>query len=613
MQYNVSRKLMGLIFTGLTILLTACGEQTTINKVQPPVDTGKVQNSVQDTKSDIKIDETTPGDVKTTTDSSEVAFSQQKKLDTDKVLASYKVDMMKAVSKYPDVIWEDVAYYYSFYDVGQIKAAPYQGQRLLTLSIGCDGPCGSDTIERFAWDEKSGELTWLEALSSVGWESDTFAVLQKNKDSKFTVKALNIPNTLMLPDGKNAITLSTMGADIRKTLQDETPNANGETVGSFVNIGKVAFHDTKWGDIYFARTPENAGCLFLVTPDGVINSYTYDSGLQDVNNARSIKWNDGSDQTVVVSSEYSPLVTGCGIGNSCYLTEKVTEDQLVEAGKATNGMLIYVAKDTKQNKLSDGAAYSGDPNATLNRTFNTYMDMYPYKSDEDKKSQPKLSYADFVKAKAVIYWRDPFGRFSALVRNEAKPAAECGKPVIYLYPEKTIAVDVKVGIDTFTKTVPDYGNNGWNVIAKPNGELKNLADGLVYPYLFWEGTSKTQVALNGGFVVEKKDLQAFLTDSLAKLGLNEKESADFREFWVPKMEAADAPYFQVSFMGTSDFNKVAPLTISPKPDTLIRVFMYYQPLAEKIEMPVQKLTALDRKGFTVIEWGGTSSEAWQIK
>jgi hypothetical protein len=69
-------------------------------------------------------------------------------------------------------------------------------------------------------------------------------------------------------------------------------------------------------------------------------------------------------------------------------------------------------------------------------------------------------------------------------------------------------------------------------------------------------------------------------------------------------------YFFVSFVGTRDFNKVAPLKISPAPDTLIRVFMYYMPLNKPLRTEKQDLKTIDRNGFTVVEWGGTSSVPW---
>ena len=49
----------------------------------------------------------------------------------------------------------------------------------------------------------------------------------------------------------------------------------------------------------------------------------------------------------------------------------------------------------------------------------------------------------------------------------------------------------------------------------------------------------------------------------------------------------------------------ARLSIHPEPDTVIRVFMAYKPLENYQEIPVQFLTAPERSGFTVVEWGGS--------
>jgi hypothetical protein len=52
-------------------------------------------------------------------------------------------------------------------------------------------------------------------------------------------------------------------------------------------------------------------------------------------------------------------------------------------------------------------------------------------------------------------------------------------------------------------------------------------------------------------------------------------------------------------------NKFAPMNISPIPDTLIRVFLDWTPLAENdLNIQSETLTHIDRKGFTVVEWGG---------
>jgi hypothetical protein len=84
--------------------------------------------------------------------------------------------------------------------------------------------------------------------------------------------------------------------------------------------------------------------------------------------------------------------------------------------------------------------------------------------------------------------------------------------------------------------------------------------------------------------------------------LNAVETKDFIEFWEPRMQGS--PYYKVSFHGTQTMNELAPLTITPTPDTVIRVLMDFRPLAKKISIPEQRLGHIPRNGFTVLEWGG---------
>ncbi len=65
-----------------------------------------------------------------------------------------------------------------------------------------------------------------------------------------------------------------------------------------------------------------------------------------------------------------------------------------------------------------------------------------------------------------------------------------------------------------------------------------------------------------------------------------------------------SPYYFVTFLGTSEMNKIAPLTISPKPDTVIRILMDFSPLAKPIKVDGYNIKTPARNGFTVVEWGG---------
>lgn len=174
------------------------------------------------------------------------------------------------------------------------------------------------------------------------------------------------------------------------------------------------------------------------------------------------------------------------------------------------------------------------------------------------------------------------------------------KPVIYLYPMEETSVSVQLDYKgTLTHTWPLY-ENGWIVTAKPDGTLTDKT-GRSYPYLFWEGESDTVYDTSRGFCVEGKDSKAFLQNTLTKLGLNETEAAEFMDFWLPHLEAN--LFNRICFQGAI-YDESAPLTITPKPDTLIRVFMVFTPLQAPIELPPQTLDAPARHGFTVVEWGG---------
>src|SRR3989338_10825010 len=223
--------------------------------------------------------------------------------------------------------------------------------------------------------------------------------------------------------------------------------------------------------------------------------------------------------------------------------------------------------------------------------------------DETLQEEPLVSLQEFIQGNDFFFIQLDNGQYLPVKTPDLESSAECGKPVIYLYPEKNSLVNVQVGIDRFTETIPTYGLFGWMVYARPNGLLTNLSDQKQYPYLFFEGYSEKNIPLVDSWTLEIDRIEAELPKVLQGLGLNEKETADFLEFWIPKILEEKLPYIEFSFVPQDMMDQVAPLKISPKPDTVIRVFMVYRPTSEP-GSSAPHYTARERKGFTVIEWGG---------
>lgn len=188
------------------------------------------------------------------------------------------------------------------------------------------------------------------------------------------------------------------------------------------------------------------------------------------------------------------------------------------------------------------------------------------------------------------------------VKESNCPQDVAYKPIIYLYPESETSVTVKVDNPNYlTVSYPKY-NNGWKVLAKPNGDLYD-ENGRYYYGLYWEGSNHKASVKEDGFVVSGEDSLEFLQEKLAVLGLNEREADEFIIYWLPKLEKNKYNY--IRFETKEEIDSYMSLDINPNPDTVIRVFMDYKPLDEKIDVIPQELTTLERVGFTVVEWGGS--------
>ena len=211
----------------------------------------------------------------------------------------------------------------------------------------------------------------------------------------------------------------------------------------------------------------------------------------------------------------------------------------------------------------------------------------------------------YILSSTEIMYVQPIDKTILLI-NPSVITPTVDKPVIYLYPETDTDVEVKINIKGEHPFLYPAYNDGWKCQASPNGDL-TFGDE-VYNYLFWESNQFDHLQttnLDEGFMVEGMDAVSFLEDKLSQAGFTSKEKADFITFWGPLIQKNTLNFVRFEFNETCD--KFAELNISPKPDHVFRMYIFFSPINEKFEVTEQKIERINREGFTVLEWGGQKS------
>jgi hypothetical protein len=86
------------------------------------------------------------------------------------------------------------------------------------------------------------------------------------------------------------------------------------------------------------------------------------------------------------------------------------------------------------------------------------------------------------------------------------------------------------------------------------------------------------------------------------MGLIPREYNDFITYWAPEMSRNE--YNLITF-STEQYEDIAPLDITPEPDSVLRVHMVYKPIDAPINVKPQQLEPFERIGFVAVEWGGS--------
>ncbi len=474
---------------------------------------------------------------------------------------------------------------FAFKKIGTIKGGTRDGDMVLLASIPCDGMCTWPIAARLIVDSRARKIL---ALTTYGFSKEYLKNFTGALDGiELRPASSLVPIYAYLQDAQD-ITLQGMEMPKQVSFKGGThilvqpAYSDVEQFNLITTIDAKPFTSTADGrQVYQSK---DRSCLYLLRPDHSYARYELVMPFMKDGKIPQITWTDKTLNTV---DYIFTDAGGCGARN-CYATRPASEvkkdERLVQAGMTSNNEPIYTIKNIQDPELK--AFYE------TNKYYN--------KPDG---SQGTYTIEEMLAARPIFYWQDPFGQWVRFTSMKFAPMAECGKPVVYLYPEKNTDVRVSVGLKgEMTKSEPEHGKTGWSVVAQPDGYVINKADGKTYPNLFWEGTGVDYKTPTQGFVIKGAETDAWLTKTLAIIGFTERESAEFREFWVPRMPKT--PYVFVTFVSQAYFDRDAPLRITPRPDHVFRVFMEYRGLDAPASVEPLTLPKITRDGFTVVEWGG---------
>ncbi len=480
------------------------------------------------------------------------------------------------------------------YKKGTVKSGKFAGYNIYSLQTNIDGMCfgrclhgtillASDkgaelyvvmsTDGAYTQPEYFGYDGYLMPVKVYNWlKTNSTAALAQVKINNL----INYPDTMQLADGKLVFRLENY---------DSTPMSQCDLDSC---LGEKHIATSKQGDAFFSyNSPQGIdteGALYIYNELGMPFAYgSLIDGIESDLNSGRIQWNNEYEQKDTKYLPYRPG-SGCGWHNAIDLLSQkdLNVSDLIVVGKTSDGESVYVPKDPKNNQDV----------------------LFAYDGWMQYETQEKPSFDEFLKdhPTPVFYWQDVLGRWVRYTEYATHPLGECGKPVIYLYPETTTNVSVKLpNFIQVTVSDPAYPQAGWNVIANPDGSLIYPADGKTYGSLFWEGIGAGYARPEQGWVIKDGEQENFLAEILPKYGLNTREAQEFMDFWLSEMQGAK--YYRISFL-TDLWDSAAPLYVTPAPDTNIRIFMDWQKIDAPRQISPPDVVTPERKGFTLVEWGG---------
>ncbi|KAF4610257.1 hypothetical protein D9613_010308 [Agrocybe pediades] len=171
-----------------------------------------------------------------------------------------------------------------------------------------------------------------------------------------------------------------------------------------------------------------------------------------------------------------------------------------------------------------------------------------------------------------------------------------GKPVIYIFSPSPIEASVKLSLapqwdfSAIYPVVPIEKPIGqahhqeitWRIRAQPNGSEGPQALGSTEGSVEAFNPNATILNDDNSVVLPVSEVTPYLDRALHALGLHTEARTSFITYWLPSILKHKNIAFR--FVPQASYEQAAPLTVSPTPDIVSRVFMVFQGVSDE-EVP----------------------------
>lgn len=429
---------------------------------------------------------------------------------------------------------------------------------------------------------KDGDIAVIVKPQTGTYDAATMQQARDAVTAKVTVfdettkyDSLSIPAQIPLANGE-VVTRQTYATLVSAMYAGSETN---DTLVKQLGASRLMRIETRYADTHLT----NIG-YYIVTPIGTKVSVDYQPNNESLERytlpgaTLQYKNYDGD----MVYDTIAAIARGCG-GATAAVTrsESLKLTDLTKVGTTDTGRAVYEITNKNHDLYVKG--------------YQEYKDTYEASA---------ASFDEYVTQRGLMVIQNASGELLVYVRGQYAMGGGCAKPVVYLYPTAPTTVSVRVGANV-TVSDPHYPKGGWtNVLAQPDGTLTYR--GAQYTSLFWEGTGYgTYPGISSGVVVKRANAVSTIRHQLLAQGLRGQEITDFLDFWADKLPTT--PYIRLTWLTQAEIDTLASLNVTPKPQTVIRVFLDMGGLSKPILLQPQQLTAKPRFGFTVVEWGGLTA------